>query len=88
MDWNYHIIMIICLIYIIVFYVILNCTNHADDANWIYFEIEKQYPLVFLLYTLFSVPDEGDSRNALLAHLAKGNVSFCHHLASVSVRPS
>jgi hypothetical protein len=49
---------------------------------------ENQYPLVFLLYTLFSVPDEGDSRNALLAHLAKGNVSFCHHLASVSVRPS
>ena len=24
----------------------------------------------------------------LLAHLAKGNVSFCHHLASVICRPS
>ena len=26
-------------------------------------------------------------RNRFLAHLAKGNVSFCHHLASVVCRP-
>jgi hypothetical protein len=25
---------------------------------------------------------------SFLAHLAKGNVSFCHHLASVVCRPS
>jgi hypothetical protein len=25
--------------------------------------------------------------NSFLAHLAKGNVSFCHHLASVVCRP-
>jgi hypothetical protein len=28
-----------------------------------------------------------ESSLLLLAHLAKGNVSFCHHLASVVCRP-
>ena len=66
--------MIICLIYIYtnvcsLFSVFCDIELHqyADDANWIYFE-NKPYPLVFLLCTLLSVhvPDEGDSRNALL----------------------
>jgi hypothetical protein len=36
--------------------------------------------------TILGVSKKGDSKwnnNRFLAHLAKGNVNFCHHLASV-----
>jgi hypothetical protein len=42
-----------------------------------YFSVYKFSQIILILYTVVG----------FLAHLAKGNVSFCHHLASVVCRP-
>ena len=55
------------------------CINTKTDTN-------------FTMHGTFLVPISPthivkESSLLLLAHLAKGNVSFCHHLASVVCRP-
>jgi hypothetical protein len=51
--------------------------KHQKSINQ---SINQSYPFLKLL-------GRKQEFNYFLAHLAKGNVSFCHHLASVVCRP-
>ena len=80
-----HVIQILtCIVNFIIYLIMINHFSLSyliQHVLWILYELFfllKQY-LILIFFMLLTL---------LLAHLAKGNVSFCHHLASVVRRLS
>jgi len=65
----------------------LSGSRHGPDRNgsWIYTYLCNQCLSPLTLWV--RIPFRWGVLDTLLAHLAKGKVSFCHHLASVVRRP-
>jgi hypothetical protein len=81
------------------FFKIYKKTANTFSDLLLYFSKRRHYQAIYTLvihqYHFFSVQSFYTilitplvSSSSFLAHLAKGNVSFCHHLASVVRRPS
>jgi hypothetical protein len=53
------------------------------NCKWCFLIVFFFFLLIYIVRFFFHVMDS----STFLVHLAKGNVSFCHHLASVVCRP-